>query len=214
MLHLSHRKGVIKIEKEFENIEEKFEKSFSVENLNKDDQSGERTFSGWLSTYGNADRMNDVFLDGAFSKAIAKRDTYSLLYGHNTHDLDYAIGEFKAIDKPQGVWIEATLFSDDKNADKVYRMLKSGALQEMSIGFGIENYDKDMEWDSERKGFNFKKAYIREGSVVNTPANPKAKVTKVKTVNDEDFDREKYQTEDFDRQKAMEEIRNITKEFK
>lgn len=161
-----------------------------IKNSNTVTQSeeGERKFEGWLSTYGNIDSDGDIFEKGAFSEAIKNRDTYPLLINHNTYDFDMYVGEFKAFDKPEGVWIEAEIYEDIPHADKLYKMLKSGALQEMSIGFRIEDYKNDLEMveDEDRPwgyGFNFKKSLIREGSVVLAPANLNATIESVKNQN-------------------------------
>lgn len=184
----------------------KEEKFFEIKNVS-DEKSESRTFSGWLSTYGNVDSDGDVFEKGAFKDAIKNRNTYPLLFNHKGNNLDDYIGEFKAFDKPEGVWIEAKLFEDDKNADKVYSMLKSGALQEMSIGFRIEDWEKDAEWIEDEKrdpfwggGFNFKKSLIREGSVVLAPANLQATVEEVKNQKrvNVNFDFEKFQEDMID----------------
>lgn len=193
------------------------DKTFIIEK--NDVMMEERKFSGWLSTYGNVDRDGDIIKEGAFAQAISKRDTYPLLFNHMAYGLENVIGEFKAVDKPKGVWIEATLYENEK-ADLVYQMLKSGALQDMSIGFGIEDMKKDVTWVEDPKrgrwggGLDITKAYIREGSVVFTPANPKATVNSVKMVQpDQDGDKKPAVKKEASREERMEKMNEIFATF-
>ncbi|MGL5972415.1 MAG: HK97 family phage prohead protease [Oscillospiraceae bacterium] len=144
-----------------------------------------RTFKGLLASYGNVDRDSDVFVKGCFKEALIKREVYPLIYNHNTYNLENTIGYLKAYESERGVEIEAILLENDKNADKVYELLKHGALCEMSIGFGVEDFENDLTWDKQRQGFDFNKCYIREGSVVVTPANPQAVIEQVKSKKEE-----------------------------
>ena len=175
-------------------------------------------FSGWLARYGNKDRDGDIIEKGAFKDAIANKDTYKLHYNHKRtngdwvtdgnlkEELDMVIGTFKAVDKEEGVWIDAELFKDEENAQKVYKLLKSGAISEMSIGFGVMDQE-DYVYDKEIGGYRFMKAIITEGSVVDVPANPLATIEQVKSI-DKKFDKERRVLE------LREEIKALLKKIK
>lgn len=152
-------------------------KTKSLETISEGEK---RVFSGYLSTYGNKDRDGDVFQKGAFTESIKKRDTYPLLYNHDQNQI---IGFIKVSEDEKGVFARAKLIENDPVAEKVYALLKEGALSEMSIGFGWED-KKDVSVNEDGNGLIFKKTYIREGSVVVTPANPQAIITDVKNAKE------------------------------
>lgn len=169
-------------------------KSLHMKDFNEDN----RTFTGYLSKYDNIDRDNDVFVKGAFSKALEKRTTYPLLLNH---DMDKIIGYIDAEDTEKGVYVTGHLFDKEVEplSEKIYQMLQVGALMEMSVGFGVEKPFKDKV--ARRKGgqggFVYKETYLREGSVVMVPANPEAIIDSVKNavesgeIEEVDFEVEK-----------------------
>jgi HK97 family phage prohead protease len=173
----------------------------SVLSIEKSDATEDYKFSGWLARYGNQDRHGDIIEKGAFKESIDNKKVYKLHYNHKvTNDgwfetgdlkseLDMVIGTFKAFEKDEGVWVEAELFNDEENARKVYKLLKKGALSEMSIGFSMMS-SKDYEWDDDLNGYRIKKALIFEGSVVGVPANPLATIEQVKSLEKQEFNKE------------------------
>ena len=144
------------------------------------------SFEGYLAKYDNVDRVGDIIKKGAFKEAIKNKPSYTLRYNHITMDawdadadkaIDNIIGSFRAEDRADGVYVYGTLFPE---YGKVYALMKSGALSEMSIGFIVE----DAEALKEGSGLLFKKCLIREGSIVDVPANSEAIITVVKSMSD------------------------------
>lgn len=60
-----------------------------------------------------------------------------------------------------------------ENPETFMRAVRSGVLNDLSIGFGV----LDWEWDEENQIFIFKRQYLSELSVVNIGAAPEAKFT-------------------------------------
>lgn len=158
----------------------------------KSTENSDYDFAGYLAKYGNVDRHGDIIKQGAFKEAIDAKQNYVLHYDHDTGSMfgngaiDNSIGYFKAFDKPDGVWIEAKFF-EDTNDDKVIKakqLVKSGAVNEMSIGFMASKGDVEYRRDANDEiiGYIFNKGLITEGSIVRVPANPEATIDKVKSL--------------------------------
>jgi HK97 family phage prohead protease len=139
----------------------------------------ELTFTGYLSTYGNADRDGDVIVEGAFDASVAERGTVPMLFNH---DRNRVIGKLELSINTKGLFVKGTFNPDDPDAVKVYGLLKMGALDSMSVGMGVQDYTPI---DPMRPfgGWNISKAAVYEGSVVTVPANAEALITEVKEQN-------------------------------
>lgn len=147
-------------------------KSFDLEM--KADDADEGTFKGYLSTFGNVDRVNDIILPGAFKSAKAKKTL--LLWQHDTHEV---IGGFKELrEDEKGLYVEAELNMDVQRGREAHALLKKGHINSMSIGYIVEEKNQDFRADGVRE---IKKVELFEGSLVSIPANPKALVRGVKS---------------------------------
>jgi len=151
------------------------EKSYTIKALEKADEGGAH-FEGYLSTYGNTDRDSDVFVKGAFAKSIAKKSTVPLCYNHRR---DAVIGKLELTDDDKGVFAKGFLNLADPQAANVYELLKMGALDSMSVGFAVKDYEP-VDIKRPFGGWNIKEGEIYEGSIVTVPANEEARVTDVK----------------------------------
>ena len=137
-------------------------------------------FKGLLASYDTVDRDNDIFLKGCFKEDIQNRERHVLLYNHDK-SLNSVIGYFDAKETERGVEIEGKFLDGDDLGNKIKNLVQIGAFQTLSIGFGVE-HEKDVNYQKERNGFDIKKAFIREGSIVITPANPNATINVLKSV--------------------------------
>lgn len=148
------------------------EKVFVVKTI--DDE--EMTFEGYLSTYGNADRVGDVIEHGAFDESLKRKSTIPMLFNHQR---DQIIGKMEVTSNSVGLYVKGRLLSSIDKAKDVYELLKFGALDSMSIGMRVKDYepiDKSDPWGA----WLIKSAEALEGSVVTIPANDQAVVTSVK----------------------------------
>jgi HK97 family phage prohead protease len=129
-------------------------------------------FSGYASTFGTVDQGGDVVMRGAFDTSLTARKKRPLLW---QHDLREPIG------------VEVTLKPDDKGlfgtwkvvdtarGTDAHKLLKSGAIDSMSIGY----VPTEVEFDDVGTRL-LKSVDLLECSVVSLPMNEQALVTHVK----------------------------------
>jgi HK97 family phage prohead protease len=153
-------------------------KSFEV-SIGSD--SDDYQFSGYASTYGNADRVGDIFEKGAFDNTVSKKSVMPLLFNH---DRNFVIGKVDASTDEHGLYVKGFLNLNDEKAKNVYDLLKMGALDSMSINFAYKDYSPiDIS-----KPFGpalIKDVDLFEVSVVTVPANEEAQINNVKSIDDE-----------------------------
>lgn len=131
------------------------------------------TFEGYASTFGNTDLGDDVVVSGAFSDSLKQR-TPKLLY---QHDLRFPIGVIEeAREDVKGLFIRAKLPKNNTKAADVGSLIKCGALDSMSIGFSIRDFDVK---DQIRY---IKRADLYEVSVVTFPMNEQAVIMSSKSL--------------------------------
>lgn len=145
------------------------EKSFTIKKL---DQTDVTSFEGYLSTYGNADRVGDVIQRGAFDKSIKKKPVVPMLFNHNR---DVVIGKLELSSDSYGLKVKGTILNDTKDGEQVAGLIEFGALDSMSVGMRVLSYEPVDEKDP-WGGWIIKEAEVLEGSVVTIPANEQATI--------------------------------------
>lgn len=137
-------------------------------------------FEGIATTYGNADREGDIIVKGAFEN-FENADTIELplLY---SHDATQVIGKIKLTNTDEVVLAEGTFLPGSELAKNIYEMVSFGAVSSLSIGFITKEYEP-VDSNNRFGGMYIQKAELVETSVVAIPANPKATISKVKTLN-------------------------------
>lgn len=149
-------------------------KSFPLRVEVKDDA---RTVEGWASTFGNKDSYNDVIVPGAFADSIQSRMPKMLWQ----HDTAQPCGVWTAAtETPQGLYVKGDLL-DTTLGNDVYKMLRAGAITDMSIGYSTI----DASYDYDTGVRTLKKVDLWEVSLVTFPANDKANITMVKAAMDD-----------------------------
>lgn len=138
------------------------------------------TFSGYGSMFNNVDYDRDVIAPGAFSKSLKKRPArkVKMLW---QHDPTQPIGVWEEMEEDsRGLKVKGRLLIKQgvPKADEAYALLKAGALDAMSIGFMIPA--GGWEFDEKKRVRVINEADLWETSLVTFPANPKARVTRVK----------------------------------
>lgn len=131
-------------------------------------------FKGYLSTYGNIDRVNDYFVKGAFDESLAEL-TPKLLWQHEDKEVLGVFEEFRSDDK--GLFVKGKMpKADTLVSGRAIPQMKVGSIRSMSVGFVAQ------EWETDENGFRrITKAFLVEGSLVSIPANPEAKITSFKS---------------------------------
>jgi len=146
------------------------------------------TLEGYASTFGNVDLQGDVVLSGAFTDTIKKHDhVWPMLMAHSLgRPVGYVID---AAEDQKGLWFKGqfTLDSDEgKNAAATVRHgLAVGHRPGVSIGYRIPQ--NGAEWDESTNTRKLKKIDLLEISLAMVPANPRARVSRMKAASEMDI---------------------------
>jgi len=167
--------------------------------LKESDISEDGSFKGYGSIFGNRDLVGDVVNKGAFKESIKRKGPRGIrmLWQHNVSN---PIGYYTDVhEDKKGLYVEGQLILDtiktiktdeDESVDtgvpnvpdafRVHALMKRKAIGGLSIGYFIKNYEKDVEWDSDKGIRYLNKLDLWEISPVTFPANTRAKITRVK----------------------------------
>jgi HK97 family phage prohead protease len=142
-----------------------------------EDVSGDGSFSGYASLFGAVDLGRDLIEPGAFAASLKRRGPgdVRMLY---QHDPEQPIGRWLSIrEDARGLHVEGKLSLGVARAREVHELMKSGALDGLSIGF------QTLRARNEAKGGvrRILSADLWEISVVTFPMQPGARVTAVKS---------------------------------
>lgn len=97
--------------------------------------TGDGTFAGYASLFGQADDQKDVVSPGAFASALHRRGTsrIAMLY---QHEPSRPVGIWTSLrEDARGLWVEGRLALDAQDGRDAHALLKAGALTGLSIGF-------------------------------------------------------------------------------
>jgi HK97 family phage prohead protease len=163
--------------------------SFGLGEVKLAGTDGEMTFSGYGAVFGNVDSYGDVIAKGAFKDTLAharKSGTWPAMLSQ------HGGGFLQADMTPIGVWTEMRedetgLFVEGKLANtergrEAYELLKMTprpAYSGMSIGFMAKKWSVRTKPGDPRR--TLEAVELMEVSLVTFPANPKARVTGVKS---------------------------------
>ncbi len=157
----------MKIEKEI--------KSFPLEIKAITEESEYFVFEGYASTFNNVDYGDDVVVRGAFTDSLTKNSQVPILWAHKMDELPLG-KSFQLYEDDKGLFVKANLPKVDPRMHSLIAQIKLGSIQEMSIGYFVEDYE--MKKDGIRL---LKKINLFEISLVNKAMNPQAKVTGFKS---------------------------------
>jgi HK97 family phage prohead protease len=135
--------------------------------------------SGYASTFNGLDSYGDTILPGAFAETLENRERpVRMRWNH----FGPVIGKWVEMRENQrGLFVKGELTPGHSVAEDVKASLSHGAIDGLSIGF----YVKEYEVDEEEKRRTIKKADLVEISVVEEPADLRARVTQIKSAIDE-----------------------------
>ncbi|MFT9661151.1 HK97 family phage prohead protease [Mycobacteroides abscessus subsp. abscessus] len=157
----------------------------------KSDGLEEGEFWAYASVFGNKDSYGDVVLKGAFTNTLAewarKGVPIPLLWGHNTADPDFNLGEvIEAIEDDRGLKVRCRLDMESPKAAQTYRLLKSGRVNQMSFAYTVIDgayVEPEGEGKSWRDAyFELRELDLHEVSVVPIGANQETEILAVKSV--------------------------------
>jgi HK97 family phage prohead protease len=150
--------------------------SFRYAGLTLKGVSGDGTFSGYASLFGEVDLGRDAIERGAFAASIEKRGAggVRMLFQHDPAEV---IGRWTVLrEDERGLYVEGKLATDVERAREVLALMKAGALDGLSIGFRAVKTRADRKAGVRR----ILEADLWEISVVTFPMLPTARVSNVK----------------------------------
>ncbi len=133
-------------------------------------------FAGYASVFGAVDLGKDVIAPGAFEKSLKSRgaEGVRMLF---QHDPSTPIGRWTKIrEDARGLYVEGKLAKGVAKADEVLNLMRSRALDGLSIGFQTVRSKKDAKAGVRQ----ILEADLWEISVVTFPMLPVARVSEVK----------------------------------
>lgn len=136
------------------------------------------SIKGYASVFHHIDHQNDTVLPGAFSKTIAswhqKKEWPKMLW---QHDPMHPIGYWTGLKEDHyGLQVQGQLMLDIQKAKETYLLLKSGAINGLSIGFRVEK----SAYPDNSSIRALHEIDLHEISFVTFAANAQAKITEVK----------------------------------
>jgi len=138
--------------------------------------TGDGTFSGYASVFGEVDLGKDRIERGAFLSSLVERGPAGvrMLYQHDPNE---PIGAWKTIrEDARGLYVEGQLAPGVGRAREVLSLMKTGALDGLSIGFRTVKARTEPKTGVRR----ILEADLWEISVVTFPMLPSARVSNVK----------------------------------
>jgi HK97 family phage prohead protease len=147
-------------------------KSLALSNLELKFTDGMK-FSGYASIFGGVDSYNDTIAKGAYAETIGERQRPIRMRWNHHGDI---IGKWTVLkEDAKGLYVEGELTPNHSKASDVYASLKHGAIDGMSIGYRVKDYEQT---ENIRL---LKKIDLIEISIVEEPADLGAKIASVKS---------------------------------
>lgn len=149
-------------------------------------------FEGYGAVFGNVDAYGDVIQKGAFRETLREwkglKKMPPMLVQHGgwmMTDIDaLPVGIWEAMSEDDtGLQVKGRLINLDTERGKtIYGAMKEGALDGMSIGYRAKEFALGTKPEEPRR--TLKKIDLIEVSVVTFPANGKARVGSIKSLDD------------------------------
>lgn len=142
----------------------------------------------YASIFDNVDSYGDVVVKGAFDATLkdwaergkSKGQSIPFLYGHNMSDPNMNIGTvLEAVEDAKGLRIKVQ-FDEDDMAQKVYRLVKAGRLNELSFAFDVVKSAWIEDEDRPKALRELQEVKLYECSAVPIGANSETEVLAIK----------------------------------
>lgn len=135
-------------------------------------------FSGYASVFGGVDSYGDTIFPGAYKKTLGERDRPIQMRWNHYGDI---IGKWTRLDEDEkGLYVEGELTPGHSKAMDVYASLMHGAISGLSIGYRPKKFV-----ENEKGGLDLYEIDLVEISVVESPADNNAHVSRIKQDLDE-----------------------------
>jgi uncharacterized protein len=137
---------------------------------------------GYGSVFDVRDSYSDIVVKGAFAASIkAHRENKSMPAMLWQHDTSTVLGVWTEMSEDtNGLKLKGKLALDTVKGKEAHTLLKMGALNGLSIGF----MTKQSEYDEKSQIRKLTEVELWETSIVTFGANPKARVTHVKSADE------------------------------
>lgn len=167
--------------------------------IKKDDITDEGNFKGYGAAFGGKpDSHRDIIHEGAFKNTLnaggRNGNGIAMLW---MHDVDQPTGVWnELVENSKGLKVDGQLALEVQRGKEAHILLKMGALKGMSIGWGFPRDDKgDIKEgayfiDEKKRIRHIKEIDLWEVSLVTFPANTRATITHVKSIEDAKTERE------------------------
>ena len=153
----------------------------------------------YVSIFGNVDSANEVVEKGAFAESL-NRKLPKVAWSHNWDEIIGKVLEAREDDK--GLYVKFQLILSVQKAKEAYELMKSGAMDEFSIGYSVDESLVDM--DGIR---HLQKLTLYEVSPVMVGCNPDTELLSVKSAQTSGEEEEpKESVEKSDTEKILEAI--------
>lgn len=157
----------------------------------KTDGLADGEFIGYASVFGNKDSYGDVVIKGAFTNTLAEWERKGvpipLLWGHNTADPDFNLGEIvTAEEDDRGLKVHGRLDMESPKSAQTYRLLKAGRVNQMSFAYRvvdgayIQPEGEDKTWRDAY--YELRELDLYEVSIVPIGANQETEILAVKSI--------------------------------
>jgi HK97 family phage prohead protease len=131
-------------------------------------------FSGYASMFNGRDSYNDTVIAGAYAKTLTERDRPVQMRWNHSGEI---IGKWTRIEEDaKGLYVEGELTPNHSKAMDVYASLIHEAITGLSIGY-IPIIFKDNEYG----GLDLIEVKLVEISIVESPADLNAQVSRIKS---------------------------------
>lgn len=158
---------------------------FSIKQMPSEEECKGIWIKGYLSTFNNVDRQNDIVSPGAFNDTVNELKVAGKLPMQKDHcyGTDDQIGSWSLFEiDSKGLYVEGYISCTDKT-EHIITLIKDGHLDTLSMG-GIFFYG-----DKDSAGHDIiTKVVLLEGSVVSIPANSLARFSQKSLVALDDFE--------------------------
>ena len=154
------------------------------------------SFSGYGAVFGNVDSYGDVISPGAFADTLARakstNDWPAMLSQHGSFlggDGNTPVGVWANMHEDQkGLVVEGKLAPTPRGQElySLMKMTPRPAINGLSIGYVPKEWSARSRPEDPRR--TLKKVDLMEVSIVTMPANPKARVTQVKSGSIREFE--------------------------
>ena len=143
-----------------------------------DDEKG--TFEAYVSIFNNVDYADEVIVKGAFKESLL-RQMPKIAWSHNWEQI---IGKvLTAIEDERGLKIKGQLVLSVQKAKEAYDLMKAGATDEFSIGYGIQEASYEQRGNKQVRILS--KLDLYEISPVLSGCNPDTELMSIKSKPEE-----------------------------